>query len=772
MKVINARIGDLFTHLILWMSIFSISWRLESTNWVPGLERIGLLILLGYLFGVVLGVSKFKTFAAIILSFGYTIMGVTWQALSLVEGKTYDLHDTLLILGDRLSISLYQFINNLPVEDPVLFYISLGILLWLTSVSASFFFIRKKSPWAALVLSAVFLLLIDYFPPYADHPGRELGVFLLLAMIIVGRVWYLRSQERWNEKGYRIDSETGYHILRSISIGSLAVLLVAWNIPTVVDLFTPGSTPRTKVSESWIDFRTRISNMFASIEAPFLSATDYYEDSMRLGSNVPVGYETLFMVKVPDRDGKDIRYYWRGHSFDSYRNGEWLNTINQRDQRFGSLVGDQGNPYTGRTPVTLDYELRAGVSKTLYLPFLPVKVDRNVFVIGYETYDETSIDIMSVLPITPLKSGDRYTAEVYVSQPTVRQLRNAGTKYPDWILEKYLQLPENFPTRIQELTSEIVAEAKTPYDQTAAITRYLRTEIAYEPLLTAPPPNREPIDWMLFDSKIGFCNYYATAEVLMLRSIGVPARFSAGYSQGEPAGDAYYNVRVRDSHAWPEVFFPGVGWVEFEPTSAQPVRDLPLGETLFTPRTLTDAGGSALLSNSEPPKDIDAFLDREEAEEGAETKQSWIIAWLWIIIPAFLFVGIWLINRLILLPRRKSIPGVLKYGAEKIGLEVPAWLSTWAAYAALAPIQKVEAQFSALSILIGEKSTPDETVNEKYAPIMKLIPSLSNAMSQFMVLFNESQYREVDVEGKQLDHLAAIIRREYLHYWLTYKVKL
>ena len=130
MKMINARIGDLFTHLILCVAILSISWRLESTNWVPGLDRIGLLIFLGYLFGIVLGISRFKIINAILLSLGYTILGVTWQALSLIEGKTYDLRDTLLLLWNRISASLYQFVNNLPVEDPVLFYISLGILLW------------------------------------------------------------------------------------------------------------------------------------------------------------------------------------------------------------------------------------------------------------------------------------------------------------------------------------------------------------------------------------------------------------------------------------------------------------------------------------------------------------------------------------------------------------------------------------------------------------------------------------------------------------------
>ena len=131
-----------------------------------------------------------------------------------------------------------------------------------------------------------------------------------------------------------------------------------------------------------------------------------------------------------------------------------------------------------------------------------------------------------------------------------------------------------------------------------------------------------------------------------------------------------------------------------------------------------------------------------------------------------------IIKRLILIPRKLTIPGVIKSGTEKTGLGCPNWLSLWADYASLAPIQKIEVQFSALSRLIGEKSTSDETIAEKYGPIMKMIPTLSQAMSQFMVLFNENQYREVDVDRILINQLAKKIRREYLRYWLTYKVKL
>jgi transglutaminase-like putative cysteine protease len=86
------------------------------------------------------------------------------------------------------------------------------------------------------------------------------------------------------------------------------------------------------------------------------------------------------------------------------------------------------------------------------------------------------------------------------------------------------------------------------------------------------------MEWFLFDEQTGFCNYYATAQVLMLRSLGIPARFVVGYAQGEyDPQTKTYTVRKKDSHAWPEVYFIDYGWMPFEPTVDQPALIRPLG---------------------------------------------------------------------------------------------------------------------------------------------------------------------------------------------------
>src|SRR5204862_7560665 len=81
------------------------------------------------------------------------------------------------------------------------------------------------------------------------------------------------------------------------------------------------------------------------------------------------------------------------------------------------------------------------------------------------------------------------------------------------------------------------------------------------------PPGEDPVDWFLFDAGIGYCEQFATAETLMLRALGIPARLVTGYATGDY--DPVLNqavVRERDAHAWVEAYFPGHGWVPFDPT--------------------------------------------------------------------------------------------------------------------------------------------------------------------------------------------------------------
>src|SRR5207253_9783080 len=125
----------------------------------------------------------------------------------------------------------------------------------------------------------------------------------------------------------------------------------------------------------------------------------------------------------------------------------------------------------------------------------------------------------------------------------------------------------------------------------------LRDHIAYDQNIDAPTSNVELIDYLLFTSRRGYCNYYASAEVILLRTLGIPARMAGGFNQGklDPA-TGVYQVLEENAHAWPEVFFPTYGWVEFEPTASE----APLVRPEAAATTATDPG-----TDEEPLNDLE-----------------------------------------------------------------------------------------------------------------------------------------------------------------------
>lgn len=159
----------------------------------------------------------------------------------------------------------------------------------------------------------------------------------------------------------------------------------------------------------------------------------------------------------------------------------------------------------------------------------------------------------------------QYEGLSYVPAVPPRQLRAASTSTSEEIRRDYLQLPRLDP-RIPALARQITVRAPTAYDEAVAIELYLRTHYGYTLDLSGSPP-ADPLVHFLFERRSGHCEYFAASMTVLLRSLGVPARYVNGFLPGEYNELAEdFIVRASDAHSWVEVYFPEYGWIPFDPT--------------------------------------------------------------------------------------------------------------------------------------------------------------------------------------------------------------
>ncbi len=158
-----------------------------------------------------------------------------------------------------------------------------------------------------------------------------------------------------------------------------------------------------------------------------------------------------------------------------------------------------------------------------------------------------------------------YEANSILPAPPPAAVRQAGSDYPAEIRDTYLQLPTLDP-RIPALARQITARDASPYDKARTIEGYLHSHYGYT-LDLSGPPQADPLAYFLFQKRAGHCEYFAAAMAVMLRTLGIPARYVNGFQTGEyndVAGDLV--VRASDAHSWVEAYFPGFGWLTFDPT--------------------------------------------------------------------------------------------------------------------------------------------------------------------------------------------------------------
>lgn len=277
-----------------------------------------------------------------------------------------------------------------------------------------------------------------------------------------------------------------------------------------------------------------------------------FDESVSIGTFEEVISNTAVVMRITVPEGQQIDPYWRGKPFETYENNAWENHWKRGFPYFnrtGEILLHKEIPENGIEQQVLLIPPKSGIIFALS-EVAWIKVDSR-FVIQYPNG--------AIAVSKRQKKRVQYTVVSSGLRPRVRT--NS--------LDLYRQLPSGLE-RLKELAERITAGASSIDEKCRRISSWLTTNCSYSLRVPDVPPGQHPIEHFLLESRQGYCEYYASAMVLMLRSLDIPARVVAGYHGGDynRFGD-YYVVRQAHAHTWVDAAI-GIRWERFDPTPPIP----------------------------------------------------------------------------------------------------------------------------------------------------------------------------------------------------------
>ena len=269
------------------------------------------------------------------------------------------------------------------------------------------------------------------------------------------------------------------------------------------------------------------------------------------------GNEVVFLIDAPAPD------VWRATTYDHWDGESWARAPEAPVQVDGRL-----RPGLGDVPGDDGLEFPQWVTVQARSASVLVAAATPAF-LGVDALVSQGVD-GSLRPEPPLQRGEVYVVYSDRSYPGREALRAAAGAVPTDVADRYVQLP-HVPPRVRALAAEITAGAPTTYDKVRALEAWLLDNTAVTDDARPVPAGADPLETFLLDDRSGPPERAATALAVMLRALGVPARIAVGFLPGSrTAPDGEFVVRLRDTHAWVEVWFPGIGWQRFDPTGKAP----------------------------------------------------------------------------------------------------------------------------------------------------------------------------------------------------------
>jgi transglutaminase-like putative cysteine protease len=577
-----------------------VGWGLAKSplpGWLAALVAFGL--------GVEAIFLRIGRFGALILMLGQRLSWLTWGIWRWRWDGPPDLQPLLLVVGALASniLTLLSHLYNWGLalaggespSDLVAVAIVWSLALWMVGAWAGWWVRRRSHPLQALTPAGVLLgATLFYRWGKAAYLLPVLGTALLL-MVLTSQS---ARQRRWEAAGVDFPSDVEQEVAL-IGAGLALVLVMLGMIVPSVSWQQVSQWAARLVGERPASELRPVAGHLPQPGANVSGPGAVFGDASLRGPGLPRQHllgsgpelsERVVMLIYPQgqnrlSDGTNTAslgesepgYYWRSLTYDRYTGRGWVTGSTD------TLTYQAGQPAWSLPPTSVSsvaqftrivrqsVQVVGDPDGLLYTagPLLTANYDYSVAwrlrpgegdLYGGDPFGAT---------IEGTEGGESYQVDASVLRVGEAQLRAAGDDYPEWIRTRYLALPDEVPARVLALARDLTATQPTPYDRALAIQAYLRG-YPYSLDLPQPPGDHDIVDYFLFDLQQGYCDYYATAMAVLARAAGLPARLVIGYATGTyDVANERYVVTEADAHSWVELYFPKLGWVEFEPTAAR-----------------------------------------------------------------------------------------------------------------------------------------------------------------------------------------------------------
>ncbi|HAF62764.1 MAG TPA: hypothetical protein DCK95_10635 [Anaerolineaceae bacterium] len=752
---------DLVSILCLVVLVFLSAYSLESTHWTENLNLITALAVIGVILGMTLGITAFNKAQLLVLLVLYSLVILfSFLVNGTSQGELWD--ENWFVFHTRILEAMTDLLKGLPVTDNILFITGMGVLFWGMALWAGMALIRKGDIWLPALFLAVAMICTQFFQPSVYRNDLLSGVFFFLLVFLLGHQYYLKTHQRWKSAEAYEDQDAGRVFMTTSSIISAVIVIIAWSTPFVIDLATTGTKQQKAFVQTLEDSGDFFSDLFSSLTSQPIKKESVFGDTLPLGSSQPLSEDVIFTAIAPDADFNKGNYYWKARSYSSYNDGMWTST-ELEERTFEKNTPVYAKNGTEQIPGTFIVVANTDLSY-FYTSGSVMSIDQPTRTMDVFP-DSEEAEVIAWRPLLPLGEKDSYQFTTFFPTRTYEKLQTAGKAYPARIKRIYLQLPDDFSPRITKLSEAITEGLDTDFAKALAITDYLRKTYRYSFEVDDIPATLDPVFWFLFEEKSGFCNFYASAEVLMLRSIGIPARLGVGYAQGVVIEKGkVFEIRSKDSHAWAEVYFPDFGWVIFEPTSAQPAvtfqhehdetmdtvdgrnGDFNQGNRQLSQGDIETGDFSRFDAIERRLSSQDSFLDDISVEELPNQWYLTVITWIVIgIVVSFLFFG-----HVRYQGAQIPIQEYVIVHIEKRGRKAPNWLMDWSAHRKLTYLQKNIHQIDVSLHWFIKRDARQMTIMEESAQLQQFVPTAAQEIQTVLNAFQDEVYGAKEINTQEV----------------------